>query len=31
MRIPPRFVAVFTYDAGSSLRSDHAFYVAVSG
>ena len=27
----PRFVAVFTYDAGSALRSDHAFYVAVSG
>jgi hypothetical protein len=27
----PRFVAVYTYDGGSALRVDHAFYVAVSG
>ena len=27
----PRFVAVYTFDAASALRIDHAFYVAVSG
>ena len=27
----PRFVAVYTFDAGSALHVDHAFYVAVSG